>query len=97
MFVNILETLLLLFSISLVIVVFIFILQEKRKQNARKKESDLMKDQYEQLFLSSKSKKLFEFELIQKREDLLKKNNGPNLCENCPTIEYVEYCSDVRF
>ena len=43
------------------------------------------------------SEDLFSFELIQKKENLLKRNTGPNVCVDPPKIEYVEYCDSIKY
>lgn len=40
---------------------------------------------------------LFDFEIIQSRSNLLKKNTGKDLCADCKRIEYVEYFYTIKY
>lgn len=59
-------------------------------------------DSYMEMFKTdSKVKKnqkgLFDFDTIQSREALLKRNTGKNLCTDCEKIEYVEYFPTIKY
>lgn len=45
----------------------------------------------------NEQKGLFEFNTLQSRKALLKKNTGKNLCTDCEKFEYVEYFPTIKY
>ena len=84
-----------LFSVLLLISSVAFLgvtIVESRKTKKIKKQLEQCKVE-----LISNSDQLFDFEIIQERKELLKRNSGPNLCEEQKKIKYVEYCETVKY
>ena len=68
----------------------------------RRKNIHQYTDSYIEMFKKNgkeknKQKDLFDFDTIQSRTALLKRNTGKNLCTDCEKIEYVEFFPTIKY
>lgn len=79
---------------------FLFGAIETIRLISKRKPANLIENQYSEMFSSdvqNNQQDWFEFELIQEKTDLLKRNTGSSLNAEYPCIEYVEYCDSVSY
>ncbi len=81
-------------GLFLIFGIYFFVRENKRLSATEKDFNRKRKKMIEVLEVNAKNE-LFDFNTIQTKQELLKKNMGHSMREKCPKIEYVEYCNTV--
>lgn len=89
-------------SVSSMVYAFYKVVKDAYFTVREQKKLHRFTEHYEEMFskdndLNNNQKDLFDFEIIQSRSALLKKNTGKNLCTDCEKIEYIEYFPTIKY